>query len=447
MEKRDLKKGSVILPTVLVVIIIISVGGTYLTMAFHEFKMTYRNMDLQKAINIAEAGVEDAMAALKNDNWEATGWTKITTDHYYISGPLHVGLGHGSVGHYKVYASVLDEDAPIIFSEGVITSPYGMTKKQIRLDFGRKGLFANGLTAKDSIDWSGNNVSVDSYDSDDGDYDPTTNKNDQGSVASLSIIDGAISPGNGDILGYVATGGGAAAFGPNGTLKGFTTPPGIDIDPERIAYDFYANFPYVSAPTPTLPATTLPASGTIGIPSATNPSYYKVPSFSNQNSDTLVIDGPIVVIVDGDWDTKGEIQITTNGSLEIYIEGDMDIGGKGAMNLTNIPSKLFVVGTDTVLNGQTIKMSGNGALKAAIYAPNANLEMKGGGNSGVFMGAAVAYKITMTGTSNFHYDEALGNFAVDSKYKVERWRELIGSDEKVPLDQPNQMLAHAVSLP
>ena len=60
------------------------------------------------------------------------------------------------------------------------------------------------------------------------------------------------------------------------------------------------------------------------------------------------------------------------------------------------------------------------------------------------MGAAVASTITMVGTSNFHYDEALKEYATDNSYRVERWRELVDSDEKVPMDVPDEMIAYAV---
>lgn len=442
MKIIESEKGSVILPTLLIIMILVASGSTYLTMAFNEFKLSHRNQDLQSAINLAEAGIERAMLAMKTDNW--SGWTSVATDHYYKN-ETNISLGNGRIGSVKVYSSVLDESAPIVFAEGLVTSHYGNTSKQIRMDLSRKGLFVNGLTAKDTIDWSGNNVSVDSYHSGSGDYDPNTNRKDNGSVASLSIIDGAVSPGNGDIWGYVATGGGAPTFGPNGTLLGDDSPNGIDVDPNRIAYDFYSDFPDVSAPATSGFLTTIPANGTIGIPSASTPTYYSVANYSNKNNETLTIDGPVVFVVSGDWSTKGTIEVTTNGSVEIYIAGDLDISGNGTVNMTNVPSSIVIFGTNTVTNGQTLKISGNGAIKAAIYAPNASLEMKGGGNSGTFMGAAVANKIRMTGNSNFHYDEALADYGADNSYRIERWRELIDSDEKVPLHTPNDMVAYAVA--
>ncbi|MCB1123778.1 MAG: hypothetical protein KJT03_19645, partial [Verrucomicrobiae bacterium] len=143
--------------------------------------------------------------------------------------------------------------------------------------------------------------------------------------------------------------------------------------------------------------------------------------------------------------SKGELEVTSNGSVELFINGDLDIGGNGIVNVSGIPSKFLIYGTNTVEGGQTFKISGNGALYAAVYSPNANLEMKGGGNAGTFMGAAVANKIVMTGNSNFHYDEALKEFGGDGSYRISLWRELIDSDEKVPMSHPNEMIQYAVA--
>jgi len=421
--------------------VIAAAGSTYLTMSFTEFKTAYRSQDLLAALNLAEADLEDVILAMKHDTLSSS--TPVATGHYYRKED-NVYLGNGRVGTIKTYASILDTTAPILFAEGEITSKYGTVKKQLRVDLSSSGPFANGLTAKDFITWNGNNVYVDSYNSDDGDY-VFSIRRDNGTVASMSIVAGAVSPGNGDIYGYVATRAGEPNFGPNGSLTGADTPNGMKIDRSRIAKDFWAELPDASAPSTIGALTLIPASGTIGTPTALSPTYYSVSSFSNNNNDTLVIDGPVVFVVEGDWTSKGEIQITTRGSLELYISGDLDIGGNGTVNMTNIPEKLLVFGTNTVINGQTIKISGNGAIKAAVYAPNANLEMKGGGNQGTFMGAAVANQITMTGNSNFHYDEALKEYSFDTKYRINRWRELIESDERVPLDEPTQMIAHAVS--
>lgn len=446
MITNDKEKGSVILPTLLIILVIVGVGSTYLSLGFTEFKMAYRNQDLQSAINLAEAGIEEAMNAIKNDEFGSVDWETVETDHYYNNAPYSWGLGNGRIGQIKVYTSVLDIAAPIIFAQGEITSKYGTVKKQIRLDMSKKGLFANGLTAKRNVVFNGNKIDIDSYNSNDGAYDVNFNRNDNGTVGSLAVTFGAVAIGNADIWGYVVTGGGNPDIGPNGTVLGKDSPSGTKVDWDRIAKDFYADFEDITAPTPGFGAlNTLPQTGTIGIPTATTPNYYNIGSYSNSNLDTLVIDGPVVIISSGDVSTKGEIQVTNNGSVEWYVAGNMDIGGNGIVNMTDVPSKMVIFGTDTTAGSKNITLSGNGALSGAIYAPNANLELKGSGSGGEFFGAAVANNITMTGNFNFHYDEALDAYSLQKGYKIKRWRELVDSDERVPLDLPEKMPQYAVS--
>jgi hypothetical protein len=423
-------------------LVIVGAGSTYLGLSFTEFKMANRNVDMQGAINLAEGGVEEAMLAMQTNDW--SNWSQITTDQYY-SGSYSIGMGNGRIGKIRVYASVLDDSAPIIFAEGEIVSQYGSIKKQIRLDLLKKGLFANGLTAKRKVIFNGNKINIDSYNSDYGDYDTNINRNDNGTVGSLAVEWGAVTIGNADIWGYIATGGGTPNIGPNGTVLGEDSPSGVKVDWDRVALDFYADFQDISAPTPGSSINLLPQNGIIGSSSATTPTYYSIGSYSNNSTDTLIIDGPVVIISSGDISTKGEIQVTANGSVQFYVAGNVDIGGNGMVNLSNVPANMLIIGTNTATDLKTIKLSGNGALKGGIYAPNSNLELKGSGSGGVFMGAAVARNITMTGNFDFHYDEALDSFSLESGYKINRWRELIYRDEKVPLNVPSKMPQYAVS--
>jgi len=127
------------------------------------------------------------------------------------------------------------------------------------------------------------------------------------------------------------------------------------------------------------------------------------------------------------------------------VAGNLDVGGTGMVNLTNVPQDMLIYGTAAEGAGQIVKLHGNGALTAAVYAPNAALSLKGGGSGGVFNGAAVANTIVIVGNYEFHYDEALNDFGAESSYKINRWRELVNSSERVPLDEPDEMPNYALS--
>ena len=138
----------------------------------------------------------------------------------------------------------------------------------------------------------------------------------------------------------------------------------------------------------------------------------------------------MVIVVDDDVDVKGRIIVSNYGNVAFYVEGDFTVGGgRGAVNNTSVASSFTIYGTNTTPGDQSITLGGQGNLTATVYAPNAVLELKGGGGSGAFHGAAVAYNVKFTGTYVFHYDEALNDFyGANPKYKMESWRELTGED-------------------
>ncbi len=98
------------------------------------------------------------------------------------------------------------------------------------------------------------------------------------------------------------------------------------------------------------------------------------------------------------------------------------------MNMSGLPKNLIMYGT---ASSQTIKLHGNGAAQAAIFAPNADLELKGGGTTGVFMGSAVVKTAFVNGNFEFHYDEDLSNVDSSGVYTVGAWRELNGQAQRV----------------
>jgi hypothetical protein len=138
------------------------------------------------------------------------------------------------------------------------------------------------------------------------------------------------------------------------------------------------------------------------------------------------------MVITGTLMVKGAINITAGSTLTVYLNGDADIGGTGIVNGTDIPASMTLFGTKPTGSSQTIKLSGNGALSAVVYAPNATLEMKGGGTSGEMRGAAIANNITIVGNYDFHYDEDLKDYMnTDPSYKMKYWRELVTSGERI----------------
>ena len=434
MKRRDRlgsKRGSVLVGAVILAIIGAMVIGGYLSLASNEFRLAQRTMQLQSAMNIAEAGLEEGINSVNLESW--TGWTSVGSNAYFrtVSG---IAFTDTRTAEFNIYVEDYDT-LPILASEGKIINADGSEiVKQIRVHLEQSSVFANGLLAKRTINFSGNNVSFDSYDSTQGLWS-STNKLDVGSVSSLSVDNGDFDIGNADIWGYVATGGGDPDVGPGGSIMGDGSTETVDTD--RITKDFYANLWDVSAPTGTMDGISYIVDYTIitsnnigstGIPS--NPEVYHLTSFSMSGTDQLIIEGPTVIIVDGNLSITGGAGVTILGtndaSLEIYAEGDVTIAGTGVLNTSLDPLSFQLWGTAPNGTSQTISVKGNGDTAGVIYAPNADLELVG---EGAIAGAAVANTIDITGVAEFHYDINLEGFTRHSTFYVSRWRELRGAEQ------------------
>jgi hypothetical protein len=411
------KEGSVIIGAILFTLVIAATAGLYLEAVRSEIENAHRTRIMLETVNIAETGAEDAIDALLRSNW--SGWAPGA--HGYSRQTNLVGGTIGETRRTRVFIDLNDPESPIIVAEGIISHPIGITaRRQIRIDLDKRGVFANGLTSRNGVTMNGNKIGIDSFNSGAGSYSAAS-RNDRGSVASVSVAVGAVDINNADIYGYVATGGGMPSVGKNGSVTGKDTPGGTKIDTTRISTDFYAEFEEIKAPSLSLPIPILVGS-TMGI--ASSKTEYILPSLSVGSSKTLKVEGDVTLVVTGDIDVKGEIQITAGSSLTVYVKGDVDVGGNGVVNLTNIPSKLVLFATGGEGAGQEIKLHGNGALAGAIYAPFADISLKGGGSSGEMFGAVVGNTITLTGNYDFHYDEALSDYGTNGKFSLIGWREL-----------------------
>lgn len=79
---------------------------------------------------------------------------------------------------------------------------------------------------------------------------------------------------------------------------------------------------------------------------------------------------------------------------------------------------------------QTFAISGNGNLSAIVYAPNAAISAKGGGNSGFMYGSLVGHTLEFTGNDCFYYDESLGDLDEGSRLGIQNWDELVSTNDR-----------------
>lgn len=399
------------------------------------------------AINLAENGLEHAVYAVNKAgyDWSGAGWS--------VSGgnarQKWTGYPLGSTATGEVRAIVYNyagAAAPKVVSRALVTLGGGTSRpieKWIEVQLRKTSRFANGLVAKQSITFSGNNASVDSWNSD-PDNNPATApigysagvRHDNGSVGCISVSVSSVLINQADIWGFVATGGALPSVGTNGLVGPFGTPAGT-MDSSRVSTDFTANFDPVAAPAATYNLYGGAITTTVSLPRATDVAaadgytYIRADSINFTNK-TVTITGKVILELTNTLTSidigggSGALNINAGAELQVYAAGDVKIAGQGLLNggttaaTASQPVRCQIYGTKTA-GVQDIQIAGNGVLSAVVYAPQGSVKINGNGD---VCGSIVANDITCVGNAFFHYDESLANFGGNNPYRVSRWREL-----------------------
>lgn len=148
---------------------------------------------------------------------------------------------------------------------------------------------------------------------------------------------------------------------------------------------------------------------------------YSVGSLSGK----VLVEGKAEVYCTGDINlsgTKDGIWIRPGASLKLYSSGaNTTITGQGVVNEAGLAENFSYFGLPSNKN---VSIKGNGKFIGTIYAPQAALQLSGGGSDVEdFIGAVVADTVKMNGKFQFHYDEALAEFGPTRGFRITRWIE------------------------
>lgn len=459
------RRGSLLIAAMLVSALIAISLGSYIKLATNSMSLANRSFYQNAAVNLAEVGIEEAIfsfnrlavvpVASPGDAWTPYGWT-IQGDNSAVRTISGFTIGPGVTGVVTIYCSRHNPDRydrPVVVSRATLSFPNSPpTSKFIEVTVRKRSLFPKGMLVRDSIDANGGNLFLDSWDSD-PDHDSSTPlvpystgiRTPHATLATLNPANYKINLGNGAVYGYISTGGGAVSSGPSAILTGnFSS---TEFDSDRISTDFQAVFPTIDLPAPSpvnsitasLGATALPRGGDLA--AADGVYYYTFvsgTSVSSNNGTFTIADNVVLIMIAHagvaaiDLGGSSSATITSSGSLKVYTNGDVTINGNGGFtNANGKPGSCIFYGTNSGTPGsQSITLTGNGQISASIFAPNANVTMKGGGSTGQIYGAIVANKVRMNGSTEFHYDEALGDLYPGNPYGIEKWRELQSASER-----------------
>ncbi len=416
---RD-NRGSVLIVAVIFATIAAISLGSYVRMAGAEMRLANTQFYSNASLNLAEAGIEEALFAINQDAWSEQNWGQgpRSVDRQKRFEP--VDLGSGATGEFVVRVEDYNTFEPTVIAEGTVTAAGRTTSKQIEAKLQRRSYFGNGITSRSTIIIRGNRAYIASYRS----SIPETliNDLDNGSIASVLVIDESIDIGNATIRGWVATGGGDPVWRNNATVGSHDTPDG-EIDESRISRDFSSSFPEVERPDTMSYLPYLGIDEPVGIPGEST--YYVADNVNVSGSGSeLVIQGHVTMVVDNDFNIggNGTVTIEENSSLTLYVGGDLSVKGNGIANQPGYPANLQIYGFGDAPS--EFDLGGTADLFAAVYAPNANIDMLG---TSEFRGAVVGNEVFLNGNMDFWYDEDLQELFTDDRYAMSRWRELYGA--------------------
>lgn len=290
------------------------------------------------------------------------------------------------------------------------------------------GAFRLAVFGISTVDLTSQNIVIDSYDSRDntkstnGGYD-IAKRQENGDVATNGSL---VNAGNAHIYGDVLTNEGSVLNSDNVTGE--------------VRNDFYQEVFNVTQPNVT-PEPSSPGNvmGTTTLDARPGtPASYVLSTIKLSGNEMLHIRGAAdgsttyaQVIVTGNFSLSGSAQVILDRGVYVrfFVVGDADITGQGFLN-PNSPLHLQLYGVDRAKNPDgtpaapgSIKIAGNGGFCGSVYAPNYNVELKGGGSADTLFGAFVGYTVRMNGVQSVHYDEALADGGLISDFKIVSWFE------------------------
>lgn len=406
IHRTSKEQGYVIVFTLVAALVLGVVLLGLIQLSKNEGQLTGRSENWNAAMPLVEAGIEEALTHLRYapTNRAANGWV-FEDDQYKKTRTF------GS-GFYEV--SISTNYDPIIISRAGARAPT-QTKytifRTVRVQATNQPMFTAALEAPVSIVLKGNGTHIDSYDSMDpkyslpnGGYDPDAPK-DGGDVVCYGGA-GAMDIGNGNINGKLKTGPDTTySVGPNGSV-GSLTWNGSGVQDGWSEEVSEAEYPPVTAPT----GGVRPPAGQGDYKDyqyVLGSSVYEV----NDVSGSILVTGSNAVLLVKSTLTmapKDSILIQPGANLILYVEAaDAKLSGIANGNTDALKFQYYGLPSNV-----SISMGGNAAFVGVMYAPNAilNLNGGGGGSSVDFSGAIIAKSVKINGHYNFHYDEATRRF-------------------------------------
>jgi hypothetical protein len=289
----------------------------------------------------------------------------------------------------------------------------------VRATTRRDPQFSKALTVKEALDFKGNNVLVDSYNSKVGPYNVLL-AGDKGDVGINNDIANAGNLGNADIKGHLSVGPHATVqIGPNGTVGSVAwhLAGKSGIESGWLRKDMNVQLPDIQAPWSGGAFTALPSDKGNSWDYVLQDGIYEIGGdFTLGAAERMFVKGEASLWVKGNLTFSGFVKMQPDAYLRIYVSKNMTLNATWDKAVDPLDLLLFGLPTCKVIDITT-----GARFPAVLYAPQADVTMSGQAN---FFGSMVANRVSMSGNSAFHYDEALMTLKAYRGFVITSWQEL-----------------------
>ncbi|MBI2496119.1 MAG: hypothetical protein HYW10_06155 [Candidatus Omnitrophica bacterium] len=399
------QRGLVMALSLAVVVVLTTLGASFLNRSLSEDRLGRRTVDRQVAFYLAEAGVDRAIAELRNNPaWSGVSYTPMT----------------GVAGGYEVTVAALSPALKRLTSTGHVPSNiptaagYQPWRLETVVEVVTPSVFQSSVFGAERVrmkvndeDDDGDNdenerpdahVLIDSYDSSVGTYLSQT-PGQQGDVGTNHIEDDAIrlkaNTGEGSITVH-----GQVKVGPNlpdpATAVEITGTVTITGNPPIVSQAQALSLPAVTIPSPCSGGGDMKLKGGEALTLFQSASPYCYTKLDLKDQSSIIVQGNVVIYT-GEFTVKQDAQVNAAGR----------------------PTQLII----QVTSNKNVKLQDGARVVAGIYAPQSKAKVK---DDVVLYGSLVAARIKVKHGAALHYDEALASVGPSSgsaEARLRSWRE------------------------
>lgn len=375
------KSGYILLVTMGIATVMLILAFSYVNFYASQKGLNQSSEQWQIAKTAAFSGIADGLYQLKrNQSWN-TGFQNIGLPHSGATYSLTFTPGSTPYSTNNINGTL-----PVTGYNGRVVPPsmvhlvsignYNGTMQVEEALLWWHSVFTNGVSTDKTISIVGNTM-TDSYDSSKGSYGQT-HQNSGGDMRTNSGgTDTVQIKGNASVDGTITV-------GPGGSSSSINTSGGATyVQPGIIATDTVA-MPFISPP-------------------------------SGQNNGNLTSSVTLSsgVYVYNSINLSGNSSLQVTGPVTIYVLGNISISGNTKINdILKIPGNLNIIGgPQTTSVSITGLGSGSSGAYFTLYAPAANVNISGNGNSALY-GSVVSSSLSISGGTAIHFDQSLKNSTV-----------------------------------